>query len=157
VTLWLEGIAPAAIPTNALLLPAETVTEAGAVTPAPVGVTVIATGAPPAGAAAESETTQVAPAPELMEVTGQLSDQTLVGAVVISEIEAEADDPFSDAVRVAVEFAVNAPVLIVNEVLPAPWAMVTDAGAVSAAELEASVTVAPPAPATLLRKTRQFV
>ena len=75
----------------------------------------------------------------------------------INEMEVEADDPFSDAVRVAVEFAAIAPVLIVNEVLPAPCAIVTDAGAVSAAELEASVTVAPPAPATLLRKTRQFV
>jgi hypothetical protein len=70
-------------------------------------------------------------------------------------MDVEADAPFSDAVRVAFEFAAIAAVLATNEAVAAFCGTVIDAGTVSAAELEASATMAPPAPAAPLRVTEQ--
>jgi hypothetical protein len=157
VTVWLDAIAPEAIATKAFLLPAGMVTEAGAVTPVSVGSIIIATASPPAGAAAARETTHVVPASELIEVTGQASEDSVTIVPVSKEIDVLADDPLSEAVTVAVELAAIAPVLIMNTALAAPSGTVTDVGTVSKAELEANVTVAPPSSAARLRKTKQFV
>jgi len=154
VTFWAVVIVPAPITTEPLVEPAGMVTDAGGLV-LPVGLAAIATTAPLAGAAAESITVQVMLDPEVSGVAGHISDVTVVAAV--SAIEAVADDPFSEAVSVAAELTVNAPVLRVNDPLDAPCGTRMDAGTVADGELDASRTVAPPVPAAALSMTEQVV
>jgi len=154
VTFWAVVMVPAPITTEPLVEPAGMVTDAGGFV-LPVGLAAIATTAPPVGAGAESVTVQVMLDPEASGVAGHVSDVTVAGAV--SVIEAVADDPFSEAVSVVAELAVNAPVLRVNDPLDAPCGTRIDAGRVAAGELDASRTVAPPVPAAPLSVTAQVV
>ena len=157
VTFWAVVMVPAPITTEPLVEPAGMVTDAGGFA-LPVGLAAIATTAPPDGAGAESITVQVMLDPEVSGVAGHVNDVTVaVVVVVVSAIEAVADDPFSEAVIVVAELTANTPVLRVNDPLDTPCGTRMDAGRVAAGELDASRTVAPPVPAAPLRVTEQAV
>jgi hypothetical protein len=149
---------PAEIPTKAAVWSGATVTEAGTTGPPSADATAIATTAPAAGAAADRVTLQVMLVQEAKLVAGHVSEVTLSGGVAgMRVIEAVADDPFNEAVTVAAEVTVNAPVFRVNDPLDAPCGSRIDAGTVADGELDASETVAPPVPAAPLRATEQAV
>ena len=89
---------PAEIPTKAASWPAGMVTEAGRLGLAPAGATANATTAPPAGATVESLTMQFMPPQELSVVAGHVSDMVVLEGA--RAMEAVAEEPFSEAVRV---------------------------------------------------------
>jgi hypothetical protein len=160
VTTALEfaAIAPVLIANTALAAPCETVTDAGTVSEAELEASV--TVAPPSSAARLKKTKQFVELEGcndaiLHRTTVTLGCVLLAGAV--SEMPVDADDPFSEAVSVAVEFVVIAPALTLNEALAAPCGTVIEAGTVMAVELEVSAIAAPPGPTVLLRATEQEV
>jgi hypothetical protein len=127
--------------------PAATATEAGVLKRLELSES--ATVAAPAGAACESVTVQV-----VLPFAGKLpaahcSDVTVTGA--FSDRLAVFEEPFSEAVRVAVWLAVKEPAVAVKVALLAPEGMVTDVGTVTRDELDATVATAPPDPAAALR------
>ena len=127
---------PAVAVNVAVALPAGTVTEAGAVNSAELldSVTV-------APAAVVSVTVHVALAPELRLVGVHVNPLMVTGTT--SEIAAFCELPLSEAVMVAVCELDTVPAVAVNVAVALPAGAVTEDGAVNAAELLDSVTVAP--------------
>jgi len=121
---------------------ADTVTETGAVNMGAALFETVTT-APPVGAAFERVTVQaaVALAPRLAGV--HCKDETRTGAT--REMVVEAEDPLSEAVRVAVWLVESVPVEMLKVAEVALAAAVTDVGAVNAgAPAFVNATTAPP-------------
>jgi len=131
---------------------AGTVTEAGTVRSA--AVSLIATTAPPAGAAFERVTVQdVFPFPVRLAATQVKAETTGPAGIVTNAV---AEEPGSDAVRVTDKLAVHAPAVTVKLPAFAPAGTITDAGTLKVESLELSATVTPPEPAKVLRPRAQL-
>jgi hypothetical protein len=136
--------------------PAGTVTDAGMLRVEQASDR--ATAAPPAGAAPDSVTVQVALAPEDRLEGEQLRPERTAAGVDAGAVMvrlAAADEPLSEAVTVTAWFAVTEPAAAVKVAVVAPAATVTEAGTVSALELSEIATLAPALGAAALRVTVQ--
>ena len=116
----------------------------------------IVTVSPPAGAGLLRVTVHLPDANDSSEVIPHPSEVTVVG--LPNAIVADALEPLSEAVRVAVWFAATVPVLAWKVALGDPPATFTVPGTVSVPDAVLPiVTVTPPAGAALLRVTVQVV
>jgi hypothetical protein len=147
VAVWSVVTAPVEMVNAAVVAPAATVTEAGALKTADA-LLVRVTTAPPGSAAFDSVTVHVRLPFEESVVNVHASPLTVGG--VSSDMFSLAVDPLRVAVRVAVWFAATAPVEILNVSDTVPAATVTDAGTANTADaVFVSVTTAPPGDAAL--------
>jgi len=128
------------------LAAAATTTEPGVVSAAELSVMV--TVVPPAGAACEMVTVQVALAFEPRLAGAHCRAVTVVSAV--KETEVLCEDPFRLAEIVTPWAAETAPAVAVKLALLAPAATATEAGTLSRAELDPSCTVVTAAAAPLI-------
>jgi hypothetical protein len=132
-----------------LVAPAATVTEVGTVTPEIPEANAMLR--PPVGAALLIVTVAVA-VDGPVTALGLTASDVIVGAVTVSVPEAAVEPP-AEALTDTLWLEPTATVVAVNEAVVAPAATVTEAGTVTAALPEVSVTLWPPVGAAVLRVT----
>jgi hypothetical protein len=142
VALWSLPITPALAEKDAVCVPDGTVTEAGAISN---GLLLARATVPPA--ALVRVTTQAVDVPPLNVAGTQFSAVIAGGAA--SAIEAERDDPFNDAVMVALWSVAITPAAAVNVAVATPAGTDMEPGTVTDPVLLDSVTTPPPEPATV--------